>query len=182
MKLPKYLESIEKGKNVNGSDIVGAFSKNLLEKISFPDSLKATGSYAFHGNRIKEISFGNIEVIEHASFSGNQLETLKIPKTIKKIGSQSFENNKLTKVYLNNGLQDIDNYAFWKNYLQEITIPETVQTLGEGSFTNNSLTSLNISEKLETLINSNPKILGTDYDFITGVFNSYYSTVIINYY
>ena len=120
----------------------GAFSncKSLMCNLSFPESLKVIGQYAFSESSITgSLIFPNsVENIDASAFYGcNGLSgSLSIPRKVSKISSAVFCDCGFTgTLTLPEGLTSIGSNAFCQTNLKgELRIPDSVTVIGSDAF------------------------------------------------
>ena len=89
-------------------------NSKALENVTFPQSLKLIGSYAFHNSAITEAV---------------------LPDNLENIGDFCFYESKLITVTFGNGIKKIGNTAFgWCTSLTDVVIPASVETIGQSAF------------------------------------------------
>ena len=128
--------------NKNYSSVDGVlFDKEQSTLIFFPEGK----GDAFHiPEKVQVISLG-------AFRNAANLEEIRIPGTIHTIGERAFEEcANLQKVYLEDGINEIDGYAFLNcKSLKSIELPETVYEIGYAAFRGcSSLEDIHLKEGL----------------------------------
>lgn len=96
----------------DGTEIIGdnAFLEALVENVTFPESIKEIGKYAFkYCSKLISISF---------------------PKSLDKIGENAFYSSGLNNVEFSEGVKEIGSYAFAETNLDEIVLPSSLKTVG----------------------------------------------------
>lgn len=111
-----------------------AFSGNMMTGITFPDSIRQIGEYAFSNcMELKKVTIPKgVKEIPEFAFSGcTELSTVKFHDSITKIGESAFlDCENLTAVTLPKSVQDIGEFAFSNcTTLKNITIPGSVQAI-----------------------------------------------------
>ncbi|MBR5562170.1 MAG: leucine-rich repeat protein, partial [Clostridia bacterium] len=114
-----------------------------LEGVSLPGNYTYIGTRAFQGCISIEIfewkksssSEANQSIGDNAFNGCSNLSTLSLPTTLKSIGASAFRScTFLTKVFIPEGVINIDRGAFWGcAKLSEVTLPSTLKTIG-GSY------------------------------------------------
>jgi hypothetical protein len=135
-----------------------AFSRALLEKVTFSESLEKIGSYAFHCCRqLTTVEFKEesklCEICEEA-FSASGLRKIKIPVSVKIIGTGAFQKCQLlAEVTFEAGskLTSIGQRAFSGTIIKHIEIPANVKTIGDYALSCESLVEV-VFEKNSELI------------------------------
>ena len=107
------------GKNDYYSENLGAFSNRKISQVTFPDTIKYIGDFAFYSNKIT---------------------TLTLPNSVEYVGVETFKNNEINYLKMSDNLKTINSLAFANNSITQINIPNSVTTLGGGAFTINKLT------------------------------------------
>lgn len=126
----KRLESIELPESLT-TIVASAFQECVaLKEITIPKNVVTIGEQAFYLCRLEHISFSEdsrLETIGRAAFSGENITELTLPSSVRVLEMLSFAScDLLTKVTLNDGLQEIDNWAFCESGVREIVIPASV--------------------------------------------------------
>ena len=165
-KVPNVKGHIQVPEKLGGfkvTEIAGfAFSKNICESISIPNSVTVIEGQAFHKCRnlkkiklpaklskisyymfqdcvsLQEVTLGkSVKKIQTGAFYNCvKLQKINLPVSLKKIQSNAFYKCfKLTNVKFGNKLTSIGSRAFYKNYeLKKITIPSSVTKVHENAF------------------------------------------------
>ena len=116
--------------------------KSLLTEISFPESVRVIGSYAFSSSAIKgNLTFPhNLESIGGSAFSScsGLTGSLVIPDKVEIIPSSAFSSCGFTgTLTLPKGLFEIGSKAFsGTEFKGELNIPSSVATIGSNAFQN----------------------------------------------
>lgn len=121
-----YLDKLPQLTDIGGY----AFSDNIIESVTLPNSLEKLNTGAFYINSINSINFNN----------GTDY-----------IGKWAFEDNNLSNLTLSNTTTYIDSYAFYDNTITAVTIPDSVQELGRNVFTHNNISTLKLGSSLQTI-------------------------------
>lgn len=80
-------------------EVIGnkAFSRNWIERIDIPDTVKSIGKLAFQNCSLNNINWGTgLESIDDYAFEENFLTALFLPANIKTLGAGAFYGNELT--------------------------------------------------------------------------------------
>ena len=114
--------------------------KNLLfGKVTFPETLKSIGSYAFYKTNI----FSDVVIPESVTNIGEYafaecrgLLSIKLPSVIKEIPANAFMNCfSLTTVTTDANIEKVGSHAFYRCYaLHNISIGEGTKTIGSNAF------------------------------------------------
>ncbi|WP_050608139.1 leucine-rich repeat domain-containing protein [Clostridium niameyense] len=91
--------------------------------------------------------------IENYAFKNKGLETVVIPDGINGlvVGTNAFEGNKINKVYIGEGVKELDAYAFAGNKLEHVEFPGTLKKIGNHTFADNNLISAVFSPETEKI-------------------------------
>ena len=126
--IPNTVITIENGDtSLLNPDLYGAFSQNNLVKVTFGNSLRTIGAFAFYSNRLTELT---------------------IPDSVTEIGFAAFYIGRIARITLGRSLRTIGAFAFRSNELESLSIPNGVTFIGRGAFVSNPLTTLIIPESL----------------------------------
>lgn len=95
----------------------------------------------------------SITNIAKYTFENMELTSLIIPEGLNGliIGTNAFEKNQLNKVYIPEGVKEIDAEAFNHNNLTYIDFPGTLKKIGNQAFANNQLVSVNFSKDTDNI-------------------------------
>ena len=108
-----------------------------ISNVTFPNSIKVIGDYAFYQCDIKALHFpeGLMEVGKGAFILNSNLSDVNFPETLKTIGDNAFQqNNELTSIVLPNNILSIGSESFYRcSKLTSVTIsrldnPLTIST------------------------------------------------------
>ena len=125
--------------------------------ISFPDSLKHIGDYAFYENAAKEVSITipeGVTSIGEGAFYDAGFNEIILPESLTSIGDSAFYwCLYLTSINIPQGITSIPRRAFYTNRaLTNLTMPDSVTSIGEGAFQGcGALSSINFSNNLVDL-------------------------------
>ncbi|MBQ9015270.1 MAG: leucine-rich repeat domain-containing protein [Firmicutes bacterium] len=114
-----------------------------IESISFPNSLRTIGNYAFHSTAIQEVVLPKkLSNIGESAFSNCQMKSLTVPGSLKTISSSAFYScTSLETVSLSEGIETIGAKAFSESNIKIIDIPGSVTYIGNLSFANSTALS-----------------------------------------
>ena len=139
------------------------FEDTYIEYISFPESLRALGPYAFEAG-VGTVNFNSIEQLfaltkgegnyfEKIHVNGAPLTEVTIPSGITEIPDEMFCcNTALTSVIISEGVTKIGQWAFSDcESLESITIPSTVTHIGKGAFACTKIHSITLPENIEEI-------------------------------
>lgn len=121
-----------------------------FDSVSFPESLKKIGNFAFRDNGLKNVNFTNgLENIGMQAFGQNYIEEVILPDSVNTMGSGAFATNpELKKVVLSKGMTEIPASAFTNNTPAKnftvLEIPEGIKTIDNYAFSGNSLSEVRI--------------------------------------
>ena len=120
-----------------------------LENVTFSDSIKTIGDYAFSNTLIKKLDIKNVNVINKNAFknaylfedfkSWDKIETIDdnafentriakfvAPKTLKKLGKEVFKNCDMFEMELLNEIQDVSSESFKDLSVSHLTLGKIV--------------------------------------------------------
>ena len=121
-----------------------------FDSVSFPESLKKIGNFAFRDNGLKNVNFTNgLDNIGMQAFGQNYIEEVILPDSVNTMGSGAFATNpELKKVVLSKGMTEIPASAFTNNTPAKnftvLEIPEGIKTIDNYAFSGNSLSEVRI--------------------------------------
>ena len=131
---------IEEGITKVGRSNFDCFKK--VKEITFPDSLTEVGSYACTDLAIEEIDFKNITTLGTQAFGRlPNLKSLTVPgqiKTISRYCFVDFINPYLTEIYIEEGVEVIEQGAFecLGSIDCKIHLPSSLKSMADSSLTN----------------------------------------------
>lgn len=163
-----------------GLEVLGQasfYNNPLLEKVTFPSTLKVIGFDSFSENNIKEaILPEGLTTINGYAFNSCNITNLVIPNSVTKIDENAFRSNLIESLTLGTGLTKIGNYAFFNNKLTTVTVPNKVTLLEPYVFAYNLLTAYNLPTSLQAAVTATPLIIAKD------TVPTYFSGVVVHYY
>ena len=109
-----------------------------LKKITFPNTLKTIGSYAFYGlTGLSDVSLpDSVTRLGASTFNGTKaLKSIRLSENLTLIPSGCFANSGLEHISFPASVASIDSSAFQNCYsLKEVNIPDTVTNVGPYAF------------------------------------------------
>ena len=101
-----------------------------------PNYIKQIGSYAFYGNKLKQIALPDgVEKIGNYAFFNNEFSQLTLPENLKEIGSSAFNGCKnLKSVVIPDSVETIGSSAFEDCHGLSVILPGTVKTIEKDAF------------------------------------------------
>lgn len=117
-----------------------AFSGNVTEKISLPDSVTIIGNGAFKDSALQTISIGKnseLQTIGELAFYNTNISEVYLPAKLSEVGAEAFKNvETLQNAEIADGSVKLklNNSAFEGCGISEITIPARVFYIGEYTF------------------------------------------------
>lgn len=113
---------------------------NHLQEVYFPHTLRVLDKNAFDScRRLTRIEFeqpGRCRIIPYRAFYGcAALEEVVLPQSLNTIGREAFSMTAICRLWLPEGMQNIEESAFLKcKELEEVVIPTTVQKIEKWAF------------------------------------------------
>jgi hypothetical protein len=148
----KSLQTLEWPVAAEDASIGGyAFNDSGLRAVTFPDSLKTIGLYAFAENQLQSVDLSATALTAIPTFlfqNNTMLVSAKLPNTIESISQSAFSGcSSLRELNIPNTLKTIDSSAFsgCSSLSGALTVPPSLQTIGASAFANCSFTSLDLS-------------------------------------
>ncbi len=120
-----------------------------LEKVVIPKTVKNIGDGAFENSAIKEFvtdAGGYFNVIDTVLYADDDTtlfcyppardleEEIYLDSSIKTLHTKAFAYTNIKRMYLNEGLEDINGYAFSHSAIEYISISSTVKRIGQAPF------------------------------------------------
>ena len=139
-----------------------AFEETILESVTIPGKLQATGSRSpfLNCHYLKKAIFkSGVTVIPSNLFKDCvALQTVTIPDTVTSIGASAFSGCvRLTNVSLPNSIVSIEDRAFCDcNSITSVTLPSSLETLGGDAFARTFIRSITIPKTLWKTGSSSP--------------------------
>ncbi|MCW6069291.1 leucine-rich repeat protein [Clostridium sporogenes] len=95
----------------------------------------------------------SIAKVKNYAFRKKGLTSLTIPEGLNElvIGTNAFEQNQINKIYIPEGVKEIDAFAFEGNKLKYVNFPGTLKKIGNNAFANNELVSAIFSEYINDI-------------------------------
>ena len=112
--------------------------KNNITNATFGKDVKTTGSWAFHGSHLANVTFAEnsaLETIGDKTFKNTSLTNITIPASVKTIGGNAFESSNLATVTIEDSsekpsqLTTIADNAFERTKITTITLPKSVKDI-----------------------------------------------------
>ena len=143
----------EFGRNIRGNDWL--IDKNLLIKVTLPDSVEAIGNYAFAYNLSLvsvNIPHGIISIPEECFYGCKSLAVSEIPENVKKICSGAFEECIALETVIMNGVNEIEGEAFkFCESLKSVEMNNAITVSDRAFYRCINLTDVMFSEKLNKI-------------------------------
>ena len=143
--IPNGIESIKDNAFLNCGN---------LTHITFPNSIKKIGNYAFSNCNLISIKFPEgLISIGNDAFRGSALNSIDLPNTLTEIGDSAFAQcSSLSSIILPNKLTQISAKMFTGCYkLSKITLPNNLTKIGNYAFNGTKITKLNLPSSLSVL-------------------------------
>ena len=91
--------------------------------------------YAYIGEEQEVTVPSNVEVIYHEAFAGDynrgvNLKKITVPGNVKKIMKNAFSFTSADKIFIQEGVEIIEEYAFMDAYIDEIRFPSSLKNIG----------------------------------------------------
>lgn len=117
------------------------FKNCPLDAVTFPNTLKSIGEYAFESTNLKTVDLSNTQItsLPNGSFYDcEQLSDVKLPKELTYIGEKAFYKSTIASITFPPSLEKIDAWAFQNTQLANVVIPTTCRTIEQGAFSDNA--------------------------------------------
>ncbi len=161
------IETVDFSNNTGLDEIGnGAFARNKLQTISFPNGMLHYGKKSFEYNELKNVQLSpHAHLINERAFHANKIREIGIPGTVAHIRPGAFMDNLIESVILPKRLESVESYAFANNNLTSVVfdIPakgevtgadEPFEKLEEGVFMGNNLTEVKIPDTVKEIANN----------------------------
>lgn len=102
------------------------FKKCPLAAVTFPNSLKSIGEYAFENTKLNTVDLSNTQITSLPNgcfFICENLSDVKLPKDLTDIGNNAFISTPIASITFPSSLQKIGDCAFQKAKLENVVIP-----------------------------------------------------------
>lgn len=117
------------------------FKNCPLDAVTFPNTLKSIGEYAFESTNLKTVDLSNTQItsLPNGSFYDcEQLSDVKLPKELTYIGEKAFYKSTIASITFPPSLEKIGAWAFQNTQLANVVIPTTCRTIEQGAFSDNA--------------------------------------------
>lgn len=117
------------------------FKNCPLDAVTFPNTLKSIGEYAFESTNLKTVDLSNTQItsLPNGSFYNcEQLSDVKLPKELTYIGDHAFYKSPIASITFPRSLQKIDAWAFQNTQLTNVVIPTQCSSIEQGAFIANA--------------------------------------------
>ena len=117
------------------------FKNCPLDAVTFPNTLKSIGEYAFESTNLKTVDLSNTQItsLPNGSFYDcEQLSDVKLPKELTYIGEKVFYKSTIASITFPPSLQKIDAWAFQNTQLTNVVIPTQCSSIEQGAFSDNA--------------------------------------------
>lgn len=113
--------------SINGVPVTtigkAAFTMDILESVSIPDTVIVIDDRAFNDNKIKKIIIpDSVKTIGEDAFANNNISSLTLGSSVESIGSTAFKNNNISKVEFPYSLNYMGSSAFEANPIGRVSI------------------------------------------------------------
>jgi hypothetical protein len=116
-----------------------SFHNNKLPYLMIPDNVEIIDMYSFRSCEIAKLILSNVKDIRYGAFTRNHIQDLNIPGSVKQIEDASFLSNRIVSVAFSEGLEKIGHSAFRSNSLKSVTIPSSVREIEGSAFEVNNI-------------------------------------------
>lgn len=117
------------------------FKKCPLAAVTFPNSLKSIGEYAFENTKLNTVDLSNTQITSLPNgcfFICENLSDVKLPKDLTDIGNNAFISTPIASITFPSSLQKIGDCAFQKAKLENVVIPTNCNAIEQGAFSDNA--------------------------------------------
>ena len=116
------------------------FKNCPLDAVTFPNTLKSIGEYAFESTNLKTVDLSNTQItsLPNGSFYDcEQLSDVKLPKELTYIGEKAFYKSTIASITFPPSLEKIGAWAFQNTQLTNVVIPTQCSSIEQGAFIDN---------------------------------------------
>ena len=117
------------------------FKNCPLDAVTFPNSLKSIGEYAFEKTKLNTVDLSNTQITSLPNgcfFICENLSDVKLPKDLTDIGNNAFISSAIASITFPPSLQKIGSYAFQNAKFANVVIPTNCNTIEQGAFSENA--------------------------------------------
>lgn len=117
------------------------FKNCPLDAVTFPNTLKSIGEYAFESTNLKTVDLSNTQItsLPNGSFYDcEQLSDVKLPKELTYIGEKAFYKSTIASITFPPSLEKIGAWAFQNTQLTNVVIPTQCSSIEQGAFSDNA--------------------------------------------
>ena len=117
------------------------FKNCPLDAVTFPNTLKSIGEYAFESTNLKTVDLSNTQItsLPNGSFYDcEQLSDVKLPKELTYIGEKAFYKSTIASITFPPSLEKIGAWAFQNTQLTNVVIPTQYSSIEQGAFIDNA--------------------------------------------
>jgi hypothetical protein len=117
------------------------FKNCPLDAVTFPNTLKSIGEYAFESTNLKTVDLSNTQItsLPNGSFYDcEQLSDVKLPKELTYIGEKAFYKSTIASITFPPSLEKIGAWAFQNTQLTNVVIPTQCSSIEQGAFIDNA--------------------------------------------
>lgn len=117
------------------------FKNCPLDAVTFPNTLKSIGEYAFESTNLKTVDLSNTQItsLPNGSFYDcEQLSDVKLPKELTYIGEKAFYKSTIASITFPPSLEKIGAWAFQNTQLTNVVIPTKCSSIEQGAFIDNA--------------------------------------------